>query len=155
MAAQEEACIDRARRRLIRDNQDEGTAWLGRAIGWFFDVFELVWKLRNDVQFGNTDEMKAVVRSNEADRTMRRLCVESQQLPMHERHPFQASRASVLESELSDKERWVLLTTKHVKAARKRAAKNGEDGQRSVTECFDRVAAAADTNLQDDPDPDP
>ena len=141
-AAHDAFLVERAKLGYKLSNNDDGERWSGRLIRWFFDLFESVWKLRNKVQFGASPEDQLRIRTATADRTIRRLFTQSVALPHDEQYPFRESIATVLDKLVSDKERWIELTTKFLIKAFGRVKKRADNQQRSITEFYSAVADA-------------
>jgi hypothetical protein len=142
-AAHEAFLVERKRHGYRVSDYDDGARWSGRLIGWFFDLFDSVWKLRNKVQFGDKPEDQLRIRSAQADRAIRRLFNQSAALPHAEQHPFRETMASVLAKHVSDKERWITLTSKFLVKALARVKKRTDTNQRAITEFFSVTTAVA------------
>lgn len=127
------------RARTIREPSDNGEAWIGRAISWFFELFESIWTLRNKVQHGDTPEEERQIRSAAADRAIQRLFDMGRDLSHCERHPFRLSMEDILAKNLAEKELWVKLTEAYLPKAFRRQKERDQKGQRTVDEFFHRI----------------
>ena len=142
-AAHEAFLVERKRHGCRVADYDDGERWSGRLIRWFFDLFDSVWKLCNKVQFGDKPEDQLRIRSAQADRAIRRLFNQSAALPHAEQYPFREPMASVLAKHVSDKERWIALTSKFLVKALARVKKCADTNQRAITEFFSATPAVA------------
>ena len=122
-------------------DHDDDERWSGRLIRWFFDLFESIWKLRNKVQFGDEPEAQIRIRSATADRAIRRLFAQGAHLPRAGQYPFRKTIVSVLGKQISEKERWIELRTKHLVKALVRVLRRTEAQQHAITEFFSQLDA--------------
>ena len=118
-----------------REKSNTGPVWAGRAIGWFFSLFEKLWKHRNSLQHGTTPEQQAQIRSDAADRAIRRFYGVSQTLQTLAR-PFRQPMQTVLDYPLRTKEHWVRTTTWFLPQEIRRQRRRGTD-QTAITDFFE------------------
>jgi len=120
----------------FREKQDRSDLWMGRAISWFFDLFEALWKLRNAVEHGTDPAEQRVVRLARTNRAIRRLYEKGKSLSYHERRPFREDKEVLLAKTLAEKELWVHHTEILLAQAFKRDKQREKLQQRAITEFF-------------------
>jgi hypothetical protein len=79
-----------------------------------FDLFDLVWGMRNADEYGVDLETQRLIRLAKCERAIRRLYSAGASLPHHERHPFRDPIEDVLSKSLCRQERWVTLTEEYL-----------------------------------------
>ena len=124
--------------------QVKGTAtsdkWLCNLLDWIFDLFDLVWGLRNADAHGAEPETQRLIQQAKNERAIRRLYDKGLALPYCERHPFRQPMATLLASSVRDQELWITNTEWFLPRALKRAKKRIDSNQRALTEFFPRAA---------------
>jgi ribonuclease HI len=115
-----------------RGHQDNGVSWASRAQGWFFDLFDLVWGLRNADEHGGDLETQRLIRLAKCERAIRRLYRAGKLLPFHEQHQFRDEIEDVLSKSLSRQERWITLTEDFLPGAAQRVRDREQRGQNSL-----------------------
>jgi hypothetical protein len=101
-----------------------------------FDLFDLVWGLRNADEHGADLETQRLIRLAKCDRAIRRLYLAGEKLPHHERHPFRDPMEDLLAKTVSAQERWVTLTTELLPKIQRRLARLQKNNQHSMTEYY-------------------
>jgi hypothetical protein len=71
-----------------REQQDTGEYWSAKAHTWFFDMFELLWGLRNAGEHDADEDTQRLIRVSRCERAICRLYDTGEDLPYAERHPF-------------------------------------------------------------------
>jgi hypothetical protein len=121
-----------------RGFKDNGEDWASRAQLWMFDLFDLVWGLRNANEHGVDPETQRMVRKARCERAIHRLYSLGVDLPHDERHPFKDSIDTLLSKSVSSQELWISKTEEFLPLARKRVKNCADNKQRSLTEFFVR-----------------
>lgn len=123
-----------------KDGSVTSERWIGNILDWIFDLFDLVWGLRNADEHGAEPETQRLIQHAKNERAIRRLYDKSLALPYCERHPFRQPMATLLASSVCDQELWITQTEWFLPRALKRAKKRVESNQRALTEFIPRVA---------------
>jgi hypothetical protein len=121
---------------IQRSVSDNGENWAGRAQAWMFELFDLVWGLRNADEHGADPETQRLIRLAKCDRAIRRLYLQGEDLPHHERQAFRDPMEDLLAKSVSVQERWVTLTTDLLPKIKKRLAKLQKNEQHSLKEYY-------------------
>jgi hypothetical protein len=101
-----------------------------------FDLFDLVWGLRNTDEHGVDPETQRMVRKARCERAIHRLYSLGEELPHRERHPFRDLIDTLLSKSVSSQELWISKTDEFLPLARKRVKNLADNKQRSLTEFF-------------------
>jgi hypothetical protein len=111
-----------------------GEDWASRAQLWMFDLFDLVWGLRNADDHGVDPETQRMVCKARCERAVHRLFSLGDKLPHHELHPFRDPIDTLLSKSVSAQELWISKTEEFLPLARKRVKRLANKGQHSMTE---------------------
>ena len=122
-------------RLICRDRQDNGERWAGRAQLWFYDLFELIWGLRNADEHGSDAESMQSIRRTKCERAIRRLYLRGADLPPLEQHPFRDPIEDLLSQTIVNQELWITKTEAYLPKAFQRALARPR-GQTSLTQFF-------------------
>ena len=71
-----------------KGNIESGEKWLCKLLSWIFELFDLVWGLRNKDEHGAEPETQRLIKLAKCERAIRRLYEKSISLLYCERHPF-------------------------------------------------------------------
>jgi hypothetical protein len=123
-----------------RDGSITSEKWTCNLLEWIYDLFDLVWGLRNADEHGAEPETQRLIQQAKNERAIRRLYDKGLSLPYCERHPFRQPMAILLASSVCDQELWITQTEWFLPRALKRAKKRIDSNQRALTEFFPRVA---------------
>ena len=110
--------------------------WTASLVSWIFELFNEVWSLRNQVEFGANIEDQRRKSLVVCERAIRRLYAVGLSLPHLESYPFKVDMESLLMSQLAVQEQWIFNTERFPPGALKRAADGKNSGQKSITEFF-------------------
>ena len=121
-----------------RELQDTGERWSARAQTWFFDMFDLLWGLRNADEHGADDDTQRLIRVSKCERAIRRLYDKGEDLPYAERHPFRDDIEDLLHQPVHAQELWIDKTEAYLRKAFQRARARPR-GQPAITNFFTRL----------------
>ena len=119
-----------------RDRQDSGDRWAGKAQRWIFSIFELIWGLRNADEHGAEPETQQLIRLAKCERSIRRLYLQGEALPLHERHCFRDEMEVLLARPVSEQELWISTRVGFLYRAIRRVKSRKETNQPAITEYF-------------------
>ena len=122
-----------------RGPYDTGESWSGKAQNWFFDLFELLWGLRNEQEHGADPESQTLIRRTKCERAIRRLYHQGLSLPYGEKHPFRTDIDELLAQTVLNQELWISKTEAFLPGAFRRSRKSAKDGQPLLTAFFERL----------------
>ena len=117
-----------------------GEKWLSNLLTWIFELFDLVWGLRNADEHGAEPETQRLIQLAKCERAIRRLYGKSIALPYCERHPFRQPMLTLLARSLCDQELWITQTEWFLPRALKRVKQRTATNQRAITEFYKRAA---------------
>ena len=121
-----------------RDVQDTGKRWAARTQLWYYDLFELIWGLRNADEHGADTDTQRLIRISKCERAVRRLYDKGEDLPYAERHPFRDSVEHLLNQSVVNQELWITKTSSYLDKAFKRARAR-PPGQLTITSFFPQL----------------
>ena len=121
-----------------RELQDTGEQWSAKAQTWFFEMFELLWGLRNADEHGADEDTQRLIRVSKCERAIRRLYDKGEDLPYAERHPFRDVIDDLLQQPLHAQELWINKTEAYLRKAFQRARARPR-GQPAITNFFSRL----------------
>ena len=121
-----------------RERQDIGELWAASAQVWFFDTFELLWKLRNDAEHGHDSESQRLVRLEKCKRAIQRLYKAGAELTYAERHPFRDEMDDLLHQPIPMQELWITKTIDYLSTAFQRQ-RDRTKVQPAITNFFARL----------------
>jgi ribonuclease HI len=124
-----------------RERQDTGERWSGKLHNWFFDLFELLWGLRNEHEHGADPETQTLIRLTKCERAIRRLYNQGNVLPAGERHPFKTDMAVLLAQSVKNQELWISKTEAFLPKALHRLRRRANASQSVMTDYFQRLHA--------------
>jgi ribonuclease HI/exonuclease III len=121
-----------------RQLQDTSERWAGLTQLWYYDLFELIWGLRNADEHGADTDTQRLIRISKCERAIRRLYDKGEDLPYAERHPFRDSVENLLLQSVMNQELWITKTSSFIEKALKRARARPR-GQRAITAFFEPI----------------
>jgi hypothetical protein len=121
-----------------REVQDTGERWSAKAQTWFFELFDLIWGLRNADEHGADEDTQRLICLAKCERAIRRLYDKGEDLSYAERHPFRDAIEDLLQQPVSAQELWIDKTEAYLRKAfqRERARPRG---QPAITQFFTRL----------------
>lgn len=119
--------------------QDTGERWACKVQNWFFDLFEVLWGLRNEHEHGADPETQRLIRLAKCERAIRRLYNQGLLLSIGERHPFRTEIDVLLAQSVRNQELWITKTEAYLPGAFRRMRRATADRQPLVTEFFARL----------------
>jgi ribonuclease HI len=121
-----------------RELQDTGERWSAKAQTWFFEVFELIWGLRNADEHGANEDTQRLICLAKCERAIRRLYDKGEDLSYAERHPFRDDIEDLLQQPVHAQELWIDKTEAYLRKAFQRARARPR-GQPAITQFFTRL----------------
>ena len=121
-----------------RTRQDTGERWAAKAQKWYYDLFDLLWSLRNADEHGADADTQRLIRVSKCERTIRRLYDKGEDLPYAERHPFREPIEDLLLQTVTNQELWITQTNGYLARALQRARVR-TNRQTAITSFFDRL----------------
>ena len=122
-----------------RERQDSGDQWAGKAQLWIFSIFELIWGIRNATEHGAEPETQRLIRLAKCERSIRRLYLQGEALPHHERHCFRDEMEVLLARPVSEQELWISTTIGFLYRALRRVKSKKVTNQPTITEYYDLI----------------
>jgi hypothetical protein len=122
-----------------RDRQDTGERWAAKVQNWGFDLFEVLWGLRNEHEHGADPETQKLIRLSKCERAIRRLYNQGLLLSIGERHPFRTDIDVLLAQSVRNQELWISKTEEYLPKAFKRMRNLARIRQPSITDFFTRL----------------
>jgi hypothetical protein len=98
-----------------RELKDTGERWAAKVQLWFYDLFELIWGLRNADKHGADMDTQRLIRVSQCKHAICRLYDKGEDLPYAERHPFQDPIDDLLSQSVMNQELWITKTESYVK----------------------------------------
>ena len=89
------------------NHQDTGEQWSGHAQLWFFDLFELIWGLRNIAKHGADFETQRLIQLIKCEHAVNHLYHQGDALTLVKRHPFRDPIDVLLSKSPADQELWI------------------------------------------------
>jgi ribonuclease HI len=121
-----------------RERQDTGEQWAAKAQIWYYDLFDLIWGLRNADEHGADVDTQRLIRISKCERAIRRLYDKGEDLPYAERHPFRDPIEDLLQQPVLNQELWISKTGDFLVKASKRARAR-PPGQPAITTYFTQL----------------
>jgi hypothetical protein len=121
-----------------RELHDTGERWVAKTQLWYYDIFELIWGLRNADEHGADIDTQRLIRISKCERAIRRLYNKGEDLPYAERHPFRKPIEDLLQQPVSNQELWISKTGSYLVKASKRARASPR-GQPAITTYFTQL----------------
>jgi hypothetical protein len=121
-----------------RGPYDTGESWSGKAHCWIFDLFEILWELRNADEHGTDRESQNLIRLTKCERAIRRLYHQGSSLPYGERHPFRTDIDELLAQSVKNQELWISKTEDYLPKAFRRTRKRDQNRQSAMTDFYGR-----------------
>jgi hypothetical protein len=100
-----------------RDVQDTGKRWAAWTQLWCYDLFELIWGLRNADEHGTDTDTQRLIRISKCEQAIRRLYDKGEDLPYAERHPLRDSVKHLLNQAVVNQELWITKTSSYLDKA--------------------------------------
>jgi hypothetical protein len=120
----------------IRSKVDNAEVWTGRALAWFFALFDAIWRVRCDDVHGAGPAQQRAIRLAKCERAIHRLYQSAEDLPHSERHPFRAPMETVIQCTASEQELWITQTEKYLRGAFRRVKIRAATNQSAITDFF-------------------
>ena len=133
-AAQEES-FQNMRNRTVHDSSER---WAAKAQLWYYDLFDLIWGLRNADKHGSDTDTQRLIWLSKCERAIRRLYNKGENLPYAERHPFCEPIDDLQTQTVVNQELWISKTSGYMEKAFKRARAQPR-GQPAITSFFAQV----------------
>ena len=118
-----------------RNFNNTGERWAAKAQLWYYDLFELIWGIRNEVEHGADIDTQRLIWLSKCERAIRSLYDKGEDLPFAEWHPFRELLEDLLMQTVLNQELWITKTGGYLEKAFKRAMAR-PSGQTAITSFF-------------------